>query len=199
LVDQQKQVGNLGSDGRHVVGVEILLDDFGNGAVGVQQEVGSDQKDDVCGANGLLYNLEGNDGNSCCRIDTGTDHDETQSHTDDNVQDANNDIEENSDFEHEQGFRDFVHGLLGLLPFDKDPPDRDGSVDSTEDADDREDTSREGGSSKAFSALLQLLALVIEDGLGFRHLYELICVFGRHDTILFFVKLYLSWKKENYD
>jgi len=180
LVHQQKHVRDLGSDRRHVVGVEVLLDDVIDGAARVQQEAGGDQEDDVGSTDGLLNNLEGADGHGGSGVNTGTDQDETQGHTDDNIDDADNKVKEDSNLEHWKGFSDFVHGLLRLLPFDKNPSHGNGGVDGTKDGDDSEDTSGEGGSSEATSSLLKLLALLLKDGLGIRHLDELVSWFVRH-------------------
>lgn len=182
LVDQQKHVGKLGSDGRHVVRVEVLLDDLVHRAACVQQESGTDQEDDVGGADGLLDDLEGTDGNRGGWVDTGTDHDKTEGDTDDDVDDADNEFEENSDLEHSNALGDFIRSLFGLLPFDEDPSDGDGGVDGADDGDDCKNTGRQGGTSEALSSLLEFLAFLFVDGFGIRHLDELIV--GRHDDVV---------------
>mmetsp|Transcript_3497 Transcript_3497/g.8328 ORF Transcript_3497/g.8328 Transcript_3497/m.8328 type:complete len:376 (-) Transcript_3497:81-1208(-) len=183
LVDQQEQVGNLGSDRRHVVGVEVLLDDLVGRAADVQQESGTDQEDEVGGADGLLADLKGTDGDSSGGVDTGADHDETKGDTDDNIDDADNEFEEDTDLVDGHVLGDVVGGLLGLLPFNKNPSDGDGSVDGGKDGDHSKDTGGQGGTSKALSSGLELLALLFVDGFGVRHLDELIA--GRHDVYFF--------------
>ena len=188
LVDQQEQVGNLGSDRRHVVGVEVLLDDLVGRAADVQQESGTDQEDEVGGADGLLADLEGTDGDSSGGVNTGADHDETKGDTDDNIDDADNEFEEDTNLVDSHVLGDVVGGLLGLLPFNKDPSDGDGSVDGGKDGDHSKDTGGQGGASKALSSGLELLALLFVDGFGVRHLDELIV---GHDV--FFVVVIYSW------
>lgn len=183
MVDQQEQVRNLGSDRRHVVGVEVLLDNIVDGALVVQQESGTDQEDQVGGTDGLLDNLEGTDGDSSGGVDTGTDHDKTKGDTDDNIDDADNKFEEDSDLVDGHVLGDIVGGLLGLVPFNKDPSDGDGGVDGSNDGDNSEDTGGQGGASKALSTGLKLLALLFVDSFGVRHLDKLIS----HDVNLFLV------------
>ena len=182
MVDQQKQIGKLGSDGRHVVRVEVLLDNLVHWAALVQQESGTDQEDDVGGADGLLDDLEGTDGNRGGGVDTGTNDDKTEGDTDDDIDDADDEFEEHSDLEHNHALANFIRGLFGLLPFDEHPSHGDGGVDGADDGDDRENTGRQGGPSEALSSLLELLAFLFVDGFGIRHLDELIV--GRHDGVV---------------
>jgi hypothetical protein len=174
LVDQQQQVGKLGSDRRHVIRVEVLLDNFVDRAGSIQQESGTDQEDDVGGADGLLDNLEGTDGDSSGGVDTGSDHDKTKGDTDNDINNADDKFEEGSDLEGGHVLGDFVGGLLGLKPFNKDPSDSDGVVDAADDRDDGEDTGDQSSPSEALSSCLELLALLFVDGFGIRHLDELI-------------------------
>lgn len=182
LVDDQKQVGKLGSDRRHVVRVEVFLDNFVKRAAAIQQESGTNQEDDVGGADCLLDNLEGTDGDSGSGVDTGSDHDKTKGDSDDNVNDADEDFEEDAHLEGGHVLGDLVGGLFGLEPFNQDPSDSDGGVDGGDDGDSREDTGGQGRSSEALSSLLELLAFLVVGGFGIRHLDELI--FGRHDELV---------------
>lgn len=185
LVDDQKQVGKLGSDRRHVVRVEVFLDNVVKRAAGIQQKSGTNQEDDVGGADSLLDNLEGADGDRGSGVDTGSDHDKTKGDTDNNINDADEDFEEDANLEGAHVLGDLVCGLFGLKPFDQDPSDSDGGVDGGDDGDSREDTGGQGRSSEALSSLLELLAFLVVGGFGIRHLDELIV--GRHDELVFFV------------
>lgn len=182
LVDQQEQVRKLGSDRRQVVRVEVLLDNIIDRALVVQQESSTNQEDHVGGTDGLLNDLEGTDGDSGGWVDTSADHDETKSDTDDDINDADNKLEEDSNLVDSHVLGDFVGGLLGLLPFNKNPSDGDGSVDGGKDGDHSEDTGGQGGASETLSTGLELLALLFVDGFGVRHLDELI----RHDVVCCF-------------
>jgi len=181
LVNQQEQVRKLGSDRRHVVGVEVLLDNVVDRVVVVQQESSTDQEDHVGGTDGLLDDLESTDGDGSGGVDTGADHDKTKGNTDDNIDDADNKFEEDSDLVDGHVLGDFVGGLLGFGPFNKNPSDGDGGVDGGKDGDNGEDTGGQCGASKALSTGLKLLALLLVDGFGVRHLDKLIS----HDVNLF--------------
>jgi len=179
LVDNQQQVGNLGSNRRHVVGVEVILDNLVKRTVRVQQDSGTDQEDDVGGTNSLLNNLEGTDGDSGGGVDTGSNNDQTKSDSNDNINDADNQLEEDSGLEHEHALGDFIGSLLGKLPLNEDPSNSDGGVNGANDRHSGEDTGGEGGPSKTLSSLFELLAFFFVGGIGFRHLDELLI--GRHD------------------
>lgn len=133
LVEHQEQVGKLGSDRRHVVRVEVLLDDFVERTGAIQQKPGSDQEADVSGAHCLLDDLEGAESDGGCGVNTGTDQDETQSDTDDGVNNADNNVEEDSELEDGHALGDFISGLFRLQPFDENPSDSNSGVDGTKD------------------------------------------------------------------
>lgn len=192
LVDQQKHVRDLSSNRRKVVGVEVLLDNFRESTICVDQHAGDDCENNVGGGDGLLDNLESAESDSRSGVYSSTDKDKTQGDTDNNINDGNDDVEENTDFESRNVGCNFVSSFFGLLPFEKNPSDSNGGVDAAENGNNHQDTRRKGGSSEALSSLLQLVALIMVDGLGIRHLDELVRLFGRHCSEYSFVVGMLS-------
>jgi len=137
----------LSADRRQIVGVKVLLYDLVERATLIQQDRSTDQEDNIGGTDSLLNNLKGADGHGCSGVNASTDNDETKSHTDNDINNADDEFQEDSELETGHSLGNFICCLLGLLPFNEDPTHGNGSVNGSDNGDDGEDTGSQSGPS----------------------------------------------------
>lgn len=178
LIQQQHDIRDLSSDGRHVVRVEVILDGLVNGKVFVDQNAGNHHKDNVEGHDGLLEDLEDNDAGRSGGVHSGTNQDQTDQDSHHGIGDNVESVGKKSHLEHTHVLRDGVHGLFGLLPLDEDPADGNGGVNHAHDGNGLEDTSSQSGSSKTASTLFHESNALLVDSLLVGHLNKLLVSHG---------------------
>jgi hypothetical protein len=182
LIEHQKKVCDLCTDGWHVIRVEVLLDDAVHGEFFVQEHTGGDHEEDVGTVDGLLQDLEYNKDGGCGGVDSGTDQDQTKEGTDQSVGDNDDGITEDTPLVRSHRLGDLVCGTFRLEGFDEDPSDRDSGVDGADDRDEGKNTCCQCSTTKPLSSLLELLNLLLVDGFFIRHLHKFFL--GRHGELI---------------
>ena len=153
LVQQEQQPRNLGTNGRHVVRVEVVLDGAVKREAFVHQENSTNQEDDVESHDSLLKELEDDNDGGGSWVDSSTDQDQTEQKTNNGINNSDGSVGKDTQLEQANFISDVVHGLFRLIPFNEDPPDGDGGVDHANNGNGLHDSSNQSRSAKTTSFL----------------------------------------------